>query len=212
MVDNVKGFIEISKECCGQEDPSSSGMDPRLGMLTESDDSSLPAFDWIPGHKGNEHQRRNLTVENRICLGDVIKGCCLSPVVLRTHGSQSVALPRKVLGAPTRGAVVFREDISQAEEWPAALSATIAAALGGPWTFRSLSRSYHRATDLALVQLNFDWVHLITYLIKQHSQPPKAVLKRCLTRESGKAVPTCKQKLPALSYHEAISVFVATGI
>lgn len=67
----------------------------------------------------------------------------------------------------TRGAVAFRDDISQAKDWPTALSARAAAALGRTWFFRSLSRSYHRATDLMLIELNLDWVHLITYLIKQ---------------------------------------------
>lgn len=82
---NVKDFIEISKECCGQVDPSSSGGDPRLGTLTVSDDSSLPTFDWIPGHNGSEYERRSHTEENGICLGAVIKGFCLGPIILWTH-------------------------------------------------------------------------------------------------------------------------------
>lgn len=86
---------------------------------------------------------------------------------LHTYGSESVAYLKMVQGGSTRGAVALRADISHSKDRPTALSARTAAALGRTWFFRSLSRSYHRGSGLMLVELNFDWVHLITYLIKQ---------------------------------------------
>lgn len=168
MEDNVKGFIEISEECCGQVDPSSSGGDPRLGMLTVSDDSSAACI-WL-----DSWSQRKWVLEEKLHRGKQNlprgsdKGFLPWPHhSLDTYGCESVAHLNMIMGVSIRGAVVFREDISQAKDWPAALSAWTSAALGRSWFFRSLSRSYHMGTDLMLVELNFDWVHLIIYLIVQ---------------------------------------------
>lgn len=56
---------------------------------------------------------------------------------LDTYGSESVGHLKMVQGGSTRGAVALREDVSQAKDWPAALSARTAAASGRTW-FSSL--------------------------------------------------------------------------
>lgn len=105
------------------------GEDPKLGMLTVSDDSSGPGFDWILGHKGSGTPAGKSHRGKQICLGEVRNGFRLGSIILWTRiVLRIVAHLKMVPGVHTREAVKVGGDTSQAENRPSALSAQTAAA------------------------------------------------------------------------------------
>lgn len=72
------------------------GVDPRLGMLTRRDDSSVPDSDWIPSHKGS---RASVQKSHRGKQGLPRGGLPWLQHSLDTYGSESVAHLKMVPGA-----------------------------------------------------------------------------------------------------------------